>query len=93
MSRWHQHDWDLLPKQAFRGTPNNKFAQQPTREGGKGSDAPAPDPRLIEAQIRSLDKQGLALDKIMANSERLLPLQEEQMRSALDSNRTAFSQA
>lgn len=59
---------------------------------GKSSDAPAPDPRLTEAQIRSIDKQGLFMDKIMANSDAMLPLQQEQLRWGLDTSRQAWDQ-
>lgn len=59
---------------------------------GKSSDAPAPDPRLTEAQIRSIDKQGLFMDKIMANSDAMLPLQQEQMQWGLDTARQAWDQ-
>lgn len=60
---------------------------------GKSSDAPAPDPRLTEAQIRSIDKQGLFMDQIMANSNEMLPLQKEQLRWGLDTSRMAWDQA
>lgn len=60
---------------------------------GKESDTPPPDPRLIEAQIRSLDTQGRAIDRILAQSEEMLPLQREQLQFGLDSARLAQQQA
>lgn len=60
---------------------------------GKRSSAPPPDPRLIEAHIRSLGIQDAMIQQIMENSNRLLPLQEEQMRFGLDTQRLAWNQA
>lgn len=60
---------------------------------GKQSDMPAPDPRLIDAQIDSLGRQGKLIDTIVANSDSMLPLQREQMQFGLDAARTAFGQA
>ena len=57
------------------------------------NDTPAPDPRLVEAQIRSMQYQERAVDRMMENSEALLPLQREQMQFGLDSSRQAFNQA
>jgi hypothetical protein len=61
--------------------------------GGKGSSAPAPDPALIAAQIKSMGIQDDAIQKILANSESLMPLQREQMRLGLDAAKTAYQQA
>ena len=61
--------------------------------GGKGQSAPAPDPRLIEAQIRSMGIQDDMIGRIVASAEAMQPLQEEQMRFGLDANRTAFEQS
>lgn len=58
-----------------------------------GSSAPAPDPRLTDAQIRSMDQQGQMLSRLVANSDELLPLQKEEMRFGLDSARTAYDQS
>lgn len=61
--------------------------------GGKGSSAPAPDPRLVEAQIQSLGVQDDMMKRIVAQSEQLQPLQEEQMRFGLQTARTAYDQS
>ena len=61
--------------------------------GSKSSSAPAPDPRLVEAQIRSMGIQDTAIERIMSQSEALQPLQREQMQFGLDSARTAYGQA
>ena len=57
------------------------------------SSAPAPDPRLVEAQIRSMDQQGSMLERVVANSEAMLPLQREQTQFALDTGRKAVADA
>ncbi|MFM7254081.1 MAG: hypothetical protein ACKO3C_00190, partial [Betaproteobacteria bacterium] len=57
--------------------------------GSKSSSAPAPDPRLIEAQIRSLGLQDDAIAQILANNAAMLPLQKEQMQFALGAARQA----
>ena len=61
--------------------------------GGKASSAPAPDPRLIEAQIRSMGVQEDAVNEVLANARRLLPLQEQQMQFGLQTARTAYDQS
>lgn len=61
--------------------------------GGKGSSAPPPDPRLIEAQIRSMGVQEDAIKEVMANARRLQPLQEEQMQFGLQTAKTAYDQS
>ena len=50
MSRFHTNDLDLLPLGAFRRR-GGLLGAPATLEGGKGgSSAPAPDPRLVEAE-------------------------------------------
>lgn len=61
--------------------------------GSKSSSAPAPDPRLVEAQINSMGIQNTAIARMMENSAYLLPIQREQMQFGLDAARTAFGQA
>jgi hypothetical protein len=61
--------------------------------GGKGNSAPPPDPRLIEAQIRSMGIQDDVIKRIMQQSEDMLPLQKEQLQFGLDSSRTAYDQS
>ena len=55
------------------------------------SSAPPPDPRLIEAQIRSLGVQDDVIKQIMANANEMLPLQKEQTQFALDTARQAVT--
>lgn len=57
--------------------------------GAKGSDTPPPDPRLVEAQIRSLGFQENAINRILDRSEQFVPLQREQMEFALGTARQA----
>ena len=61
--------------------------------GAKSSSAPAPDPRLVEAQIRSMGVQDDVIQRIVRQSEDMLPLQNEQMRFGLDAARAAYDQS
>ena len=61
--------------------------------GSKSSNAPAPDPRLVEAQIRSMGIQDSAIQRVMQQSDEMLPLQKEQLRFGLDTARTAYDQS
>lgn len=61
-----------------------------------GSKAPAiqaPDPRLVEANIRALDRQGTQLDRIVGLSEAMLPLQREQMQRGIEATTAAEQRA
>ena len=61
--------------------------------GSKSSTAPAPDPRLVEAQIRSMGIQDDVIKRVMEQSEEIQPLQKEQMQFGLDSARAAYDQS
>ena len=61
--------------------------------GSKTSSAPAPDPRLVEAQIRSMGIQDDVIKRVMQQSDEIQPLQREQMQFGLDSARTAYDQS
>lgn len=61
--------------------------------GSKGSGAPAPDPRLVEAQIKSMGIQDDAINKVLQNSADLAPLQKEQMEFGLQTAKTAYDQS
>lgn len=61
--------------------------------GAKRSSAPAPDPRLVEAQIRSMGIQDAVIKRVMQQSEEIHPLQKEQLQFGLDSARTAYDQS
>lgn len=61
--------------------------------GSKSSSAPAPDPRLVEAQIRSMGIQDDVIQRVMQQSEEMLPLQKEQLQFGLDTARTAYDQS
>jgi len=60
--------------------------------GAKSSSAPAPDPRLVDAQIHSMGVQDDAISRVLANTEQLAPLQRQQMQFGLDAARTAYDQ-
>lgn len=61
--------------------------------GSKSSGIQAPDPRLIEANIQALNRQGVQLDRIVGLSEAMLPLQQEQMRRGLAASSAAEERA
>ena len=88
MSRWHRNEWDLLPQMAFRPRPGGGM----TLEGGGGS-TPAPDPRLVEAQVRNLGVQDEMIQQIIANTNEMAPTQKEQTQFALDTSKTAWEQS
>lgn len=57
----------MLPLGAFEPKPGGGMRLY----GGKGSSAPPPDPRLIEAQIRSMGIQDDVIKRIMQQSEEI----------------------
>lgn len=61
--------------------------------GSKSSDAPAPDPRLVDAQINSMGVQNAAIKQMLDQAGALLPLQKEQLQFGLDTARTAYDQS
>lgn len=61
--------------------------------GSKSSSAPPPDPRLVEAQLKSMGIQDSAIQRILDTSESMIPLQREQTQFALDTGRQAVSEA
>lgn len=68
--------------------------------GKKSSDVPPPDPRLIDAQLRSMGVQDEAIQQVMtiakeqaASTAKLQPLQEEALRFGLETSRTAYDQS
>lgn len=82
-------DVDMLPIGAFEPRPGGGMRLH----GGKGGDTPAPDPRLVEAQIRSMGIQDDVIKRIMQQSEEIQPLQKEQLQFGLDTARTAYDQS
>lgn len=60
---------------------------------GSKSSTPAPDPRLVDAQIESMGYQNKAIQQIIENSGALLPYQQAQMQFGLDASRRAFDQS
>ncbi|WP_289241252.1 hypothetical protein [Delftia sp.] len=87
--RWHTTEFDFLPERAFSPRPGGSM----TLEGGKGSSAPAPDPRLVEAQVKNLGIQDDMIQQIMGHANDMAPLQKEQTQFALDTSRTAWEQS
>lgn len=87
--RFHTTEYDFYPVRAFSPRPDGAM----TLEGGKGSSAPAPDPRLVEGQLKSMGYQDEAIQQMMRISNEMLPMQRQQMQFGLDSARTAYGQA
>lgn len=81
--------FEMLPEGAFepRGGAGMRL------HGGKGSSAPPPDPRLVEAQIRSMGVQDDVIQRMLRQSESIQPLQREQMQFGLDTSRAAYDQS
>ena len=83
-------DFDMLPIGAFEPRPGGGMRLH----GGKGGGAaPPPDPRLVEAQIRSMGIQDDVIKRVMQQSEEIQPLQKEQLQFGLDTARTAYDQS
>ncbi len=76
----------MYPKDAFQPRPGGGMRLH----GGKGGNsAPPPDPRLVEAQIRSMGIQDDAIASILSTSAEMAPLQREQLGVSLAAARTA----
>ena len=60
---------------------------------GKESSAPAPDPRLVDAQIRSLNLQEGAVNRMLKISEEMAPLQRQEMETALQRSGVLWDQS
>lgn len=58
--------------------------------GSKSSSAAPPDPRLVQAQIESMGIQNSVIQRMLGNSESMLPLQRESMQFGLDTSRQAY---
>lgn len=87
MSNWFY----MSPLEAFQPRPGGGMR---LHGGGKGgSSAPPPDPRLVEAQIKSLGIQDQSIQEIMATARRMAPVQQEQMQFGLDSSKKAYDQS
>lgn len=61
--------------------------------GGKGSDTPAPDPRLIDAQVRSLGIQDEAIQYMIEESRNMAPQQREMMQDSIERSRVLWQQS
>ncbi len=88
----------MFDELGFAMNPPGAFAPRwrggPMRlHGGKGSDAPSPDPALIAAQIRSMGIQDTAIEGVMRNAADMAPLQRQQLQFGLDSAKTAYDQS
>lgn len=78
-----------VPGHAFRPRPGGQMAL----EGGKGSDAPAPDPRLVDAQIKSLGIQDDVIQRMLVMSEDMQPLQKQMLQDSIARSQTLWEQS
>ena len=80
----------MNPEGAFQ--PRGKGSMR--LHGGKGSSnsAPAPDPRLVEAQIRSMGIQDRSIERVLTNSEEMAPLQRQQLQDSISRGTTLYGQ-
>ena len=62
-------------------------------KGGGGQSAPAPDPALVAAQVKSLGVQDDVMNQILANSKEMAPIQKEQLQVALDAAKLGQQQS
>ena len=53
----------------------------------------APDPRLVEANVRALERQGSQADRLLDIAEYNLPYQRQQMEQAIAASKTAEARA
>lgn len=82
--------FDFLPIGAFEPRPGGGMRLHGSKGG---SSAPPPDPRLVEAQIKSLGVQDSAIQEVLATARRMAPIQEEQMQFGLDATKKAYDQS
>jgi hypothetical protein len=91
-SRFHKHDFDLLPIHAFRQRAFGGMTLE--GKGGGGSyNAPPPDPALVAAQVKSLGVQDEVMTQLMQNAADNAPLLKEQMQFGLDATKKAQKQS
>lgn len=60
---------------------------------GKGADVPAPDPRLIDAQIKSLGIQDQAIQYMIDASKDMAPQQRQMMQDSIDRSKVLWQQS
>jgi hypothetical protein len=81
--------FEMPPLGAFEPRPGGGMRLH----GGKGSSAQAPDPQLVQAQVKSMGIQDDVIQRMMAQSDEMQPIQKEQLQFGLDSAKTAFQQS
>lgn len=80
------NEFEFYPEQAFQ-----PLGRRLTRFWGKDG-TPPPDPRLIEAQIKSLGIQGDAINRMMAMADEMAPLQRQQLQQSIEQSAQLWSQ-
>jgi len=61
--------------------------------GGDSSSAPPPDPRLVEAQLKSMGVQDSAIQQVMKNANEMAPLQKQQLEESISRGKTVYDQS
>lgn len=72
--------FEMAPYGAFEPRPGGGMRLY----GGKGSSAPPPDPKLIEAQIKSMGYQDKFVQQMMDNADWLRPYQQRQIEQGIE---------
>ena len=84
--------YPMNPEGAFQ--PRGGRGSRMRLHGGKGGgSAPAPDPRLVSAQIESMGVQNSAIQQVMKNSNDLAPMQRQQLEDSITRGTALYGQS
>lgn len=82
------NEFEFCPPAAFQ----KRCGRLAVLWGGKGNSAPPPDPRLVDAQIRSLGIQDEAISRMTDMAREMAPLQREQLQQTIAQSRQLWAQ-
>lgn len=85
-------DHPNLPPLAFQTAGRGRLGRLTTL-WGKGGGAPPPDPRLIDAQIKSLGIQDQAIERMLKMAEDMAPQQRQMMQDTIDRSSVLWGQS
>ena len=80
----------MNPPEAFQ--PRGRGSMRLHGGKSRGSSAAAPDPRLVEAQIRSMGITDRSIERILTNSEEMAPLQRQQLQDSISRGTSLYGQ-
>ena len=83
-------EFEFYPLGAFRPLGGRRGHLR--RLFGKDNSTPAPDPKLVDAQVQSLGIQNDAIQRMMSMSEDLAPLQKQQLQQTIDQSAQLWQQ-